>query len=279
MTAQHDLGAVSGLDGFQQQSPLDTTRVQAQLLLNQRAVRTRGRGARRGARAAVLDRAEGHRRHQRPADPARAAERRAAAAARHRVGPSGQWPRPMRRSAWRRRRSSRASRSRSAISGGRARSSASLLSAPSLLWMLGTAVSQVVFDGGRRAANVDFANEGYKAAQANYRRTVLNAFQQVQDGIVGLVGAGRRREAIAPAVVDAQRLAFACERPLFGRPRRLSRRDHRAAVAAHRASGRTCRSAASSGRRRSRWSKRWAAAGTRRSRPRANRMANRRAAG
>ncbi len=63
-----------------------------------------------------------------------------------------------------------------------------------------------MFDGGRRAANVDFANEGYKAAEANYRQTVLNAFEQVQDGIVGLSvldGAAKQSHA---AVNDAQRL-------------------------------------------------------------------------
>jgi outer membrane protein TolC len=66
--------------------------------------------------------------------------------------------------------------------------------------------SQVIFDGGRRSAAVDFANEGYVAAVANYRQTVLGAFQQVQDGIVGLSvldGAAKQSHA---AVVDAQRL-------------------------------------------------------------------------
>ncbi len=37
VTAEHDLGSVSGLDVLQQKSLLDSTRVQAQLLLNQRA--------------------------------------------------------------------------------------------------------------------------------------------------------------------------------------------------------------------------------------------------
>ena len=134
---------------------------------------------------------------------------------------------------------------------------ASLLSAPSLLWMLGTTVGQVVFDGGRRAANVDFANEGYKAAEANYRQTVLNAFQQVQDGIVGLSVLDGAAKQSHSAVVD---LATSTPSLVPSRSSRCSR-----------ASGRTCRSAASSGHCRLRWSRRWAAAGTRRSRPRANR--------
>ena len=116
---------------------------------------------------------------------------------------------------------------------------ASLLSAPSLLWMLGTTVGQVIFDGGRRAANVDFANEGYKAAEANYRQTVLNAFQQVQDGIVGLSvldGAAKQSHA---AVNDAQRLLSLANDRYSGGLVAYPRRDHRAAVAAHeRAAGR-----------------------------------------
>jgi outer membrane protein TolC len=83
---------------------------------------------------------------------------------------------------------------------------ADLLSAPSLMWTLGAAFSQVVFDGGRRSANVKFASEGYQAAQANYRQTVLTAFQQVQDGVTGLSvldGASRQSR---DAVADAQRL-------------------------------------------------------------------------
>jgi multidrug efflux system outer membrane protein len=83
---------------------------------------------------------------------------------------------------------------------------ASLLSAPSLMWTLGATVSQVLFDGGRRAANVKYASEGYRATEANYRQTVLNAFQQVQDGITGLSvldGAARQSQ---EAVGDARRL-------------------------------------------------------------------------
>jgi multidrug efflux system outer membrane protein len=74
------------------------------------------------------------------------------------------------------------------------------------MWTLGAAVSQVVFDGGRRSANVKFASEGYQQAEANYRQTVLTAFQQVQDGVTGLSvldGASRQSH---QAVVDAQSL-------------------------------------------------------------------------
>ena len=117
---------------------------------------------------------------------------------------------------------------------------ANLLSAPSLLWMLGTTVGQVVFDGGRRAANVDFANEGYKAAEANYRQTVLNAFEQVQDGIVGLSVLDDAAKESHAAVNRFAAPAVARERSLLGRTRRVSRRHYRTAIAAaKRTPGRT----------------------------------------
>jgi outer membrane protein TolC len=83
---------------------------------------------------------------------------------------------------------------------------ASLLSAPTLMWTLGATVGQVIFDGGRRAANVDFASAGYQAAEANYRQTVLNAFQQVQDGVTGLSVLDAAAKESQEAVTDARRL-------------------------------------------------------------------------
>jgi outer membrane protein TolC len=83
---------------------------------------------------------------------------------------------------------------------------ASLLSAPTLMWTLGASLGQVVFDGGRRAANVDFASEGYLATEATYRQTVLNAFQQVQDGVTGLSVLDAASKESQEAVTDARRL-------------------------------------------------------------------------
>jgi outer membrane protein, multidrug efflux system len=83
---------------------------------------------------------------------------------------------------------------------------ADLLSAPSLLWTIGGTVGQVIFDGGRRAANVKFASEGYQAAEASYRQTVLNAFQQVQDGVTGLSVLDNASKQSHAAVEDAQKL-------------------------------------------------------------------------
>ena len=45
---------------------------------------------------------------------------------------------------------------------------------------------QPVFDAGRIRAGVDFAKGGYDLTVANYRRTVLVAMQEAEDGITGL---------------------------------------------------------------------------------------------
>jgi NodT family efflux transporter outer membrane factor (OMF) lipoprotein len=69
--------------------------------------------------------------------------------------------------------------------GGDSRSFPTLFDGPSLLWSLGVSVLQPVFDAGRTDANVAIAQAGYQAATQNYRRAVLVAMQEVQDGISG----------------------------------------------------------------------------------------------
>lgn len=61
-----------------------------------------------------------------------------------------------------------------------------LFNASSSLWSLGVAATQVVFDGGRIRARVAYAEAGYQGAAAGYRQTVLNAMQEVQDGVSSL---------------------------------------------------------------------------------------------
>jgi NodT family efflux transporter outer membrane factor (OMF) lipoprotein len=60
---------------------------------------------------------------------------------------------------------------------------AKLFSAPSLLWTLGMAATQTLFDGGRINAAVAGAQGAYQQTAANYRQTVLVAFQEVQDSL------------------------------------------------------------------------------------------------
>jgi len=63
---------------------------------------------------------------------------------------------------------------------------ASLFSAPSALWAIGAQLAQPIFSAGRLDANVEFARASYDGTVANYRRVVLTAMQEVEDGITGL---------------------------------------------------------------------------------------------
>jgi outer membrane protein TolC len=65
-------------------------------------------------------------------------------------------------------------------------SPASWFNWPSLLWAVGTSVSETVFDGGRRDAKTDAARADYDAAIADYRQSTLTAFQQVEDNLTTL---------------------------------------------------------------------------------------------
>jgi outer membrane protein, multidrug efflux system len=203
-TARHDLGATSGLDVAQQQALLDTTLTQVDVLRRQRdqfehAVATLvGRPApafalapETGPRAApavplglpsdVLER--------RP-DVASAERAMAAANAQIGVARAAFYP----------------SISLAPSLGADSRELARLFDAPSLLWSLGVAVTQPLFDAGRTAANVASARAGYEAAAANYRRVVLTAFQEVQDGISGSAALDRALEQARLAVASAERV-------------------------------------------------------------------------
>lgn len=54
---------------------------------------------------------------------------------------------------------------------------------PSRFWSVGPTVSQVVFDGGLYRAQLHQYEAIYNADVANYRQTVLTAFQQVEDAL------------------------------------------------------------------------------------------------
>ncbi|MBC7378282.1 MAG: TolC family protein [Burkholderiaceae bacterium] len=59
-----------------------------------------------------------------------------------------------------------------------------LFSASSLVWALGPSAAQTLFSGGLRGAQVDSARAGFDRAVANYRQTVLTAFQDVENQLV-----------------------------------------------------------------------------------------------
>jgi NodT family efflux transporter outer membrane factor (OMF) lipoprotein len=54
------------------------------------------------------------------------------------------------------------------------------------LWSVGTSLAQTIFDGGSRRATVQQAQAGYNVTVANYRQTVLTAFQQVEDNLASV---------------------------------------------------------------------------------------------
>lgn len=82
---------------------------------------------------------------------------------------------------------------------------AKLISASTGFWALGANVAETVLSGGRRKAQVDFAKSGYGASVANYRQTVLTAFQEVEDSLSGLNVLAQAAETQQMAVDASQR--------------------------------------------------------------------------
>jgi NodT family efflux transporter outer membrane factor (OMF) lipoprotein len=80
-----------------------------------------------------------------------------------------------------------------------------LLSWPSRAWAVGASLTEVLFDGGKRHANVVIARANYDATVAAYRQTVLTAFQQVETSLAETQGLAREVEQQRTAVALAQR--------------------------------------------------------------------------
>jgi outer membrane protein, multidrug efflux system len=80
-----------------------------------------------------------------------------------------------------------------------------LLNAPSLFWSLGADALQPIFEGGRNRANLAAARAAYEQSVANYRQSVLTAFQEVEDGISNLSTLSQALTTQSAAVEDARR--------------------------------------------------------------------------
>jgi NodT family efflux transporter outer membrane factor (OMF) lipoprotein len=81
-----------------------------------------------------------------------------------------------------------------------------LFSAASNLWSFGISATQTLFDAGRLQANTEFARSGYRAAVANYRQSVLTAMQEAEDGMTGYANLARAASEAGSAVKSAQRV-------------------------------------------------------------------------
>jgi multidrug efflux system outer membrane protein len=80
-----------------------------------------------------------------------------------------------------------------------------LFNAPSLFWSLGADALQPIFEGGRNRANLAAARAAYDQSVANYRQSVLTAFQEVEDGISNLSTLSLALSTQSAAVEDARR--------------------------------------------------------------------------
>jgi multidrug efflux system outer membrane protein len=80
-----------------------------------------------------------------------------------------------------------------------------LFNAPSLFWSIGADALEPLLQGGRNRANLAAAQAAYEQSVANYRQSVLTAFQEVEDGISNLSTLSQALSTQAAAVNDAKR--------------------------------------------------------------------------
>jgi NodT family efflux transporter outer membrane factor (OMF) lipoprotein len=76
---------------------------------------------------------------------------------------------------------------------------------PSALWTLGASAAETLLDAGRRHAVKQQAIAAYEQNAANYRETVLQSFQDVEDNLSALRMLDRESRQQAKAVADADR--------------------------------------------------------------------------
>ncbi len=204
VAARHDAGAASGLDLAQQQSQLDTTITQIDLLRVQRAQYEHALAALVGAAApGFAISAELAKLNVPPVPvgvpsdllqrrPDIAAAERAMAAANAQIGVAKAAFFP--------------AVSLGSTYGRESNELSALFQAASSAWSLGLSASQSLIDFGQRRANVDYAQAGYRATVDAYRGAVLTAMQEVEDGMTGLANLERAAAEAAAAVHSAQRV-------------------------------------------------------------------------
>ncbi len=96
-------------------------------------------------------------------------------------------------------------------------SGSSWLTWPSRIWSVGPSISELVYDGGLRRATVEQYRAQYDQTVANYRNTVLTAFQQVEDNLSALRILSQEIQEQDTAIASAQRsLTLATDRYRLG---------------------------------------------------------------
>ena len=202
---RHEGGVANGLEVAQQQALLDATATQLQLVLQQRAQYEHAIAVLTGKPASSFSLAEAPFNITPPAIPSgipsEILERRPDVATSER------------RMAYENAQVGLATAAfypHITLSGGggwQSRDIATLVSAPSAMWAIGGDVLQPIFNGGRNRANLALSRAAYDESVANYREFVLEAFQQVEDGLSGLTMLDRAAKTQQTAV-DASRSAL-----------------------------------------------------------------------
>ena len=80
-----------------------------------------------------------------------------------------------------------------------------LLTWPARFWTIGPQLAQILFDAGKRTAQVAQAQASYDATAAAYREAVLTAIQQVEDNLSALRVLEQESAVTAEAVASAER--------------------------------------------------------------------------
>ncbi|PYP91765.1 MAG: RND transporter [Candidatus Angelobacter sp. Gp1-AA117] len=200
---RHQGGIASGLDVSQQETLLESTRTQATLLRRQRAQFEHAMAALVGTPASSFSVPAKPLDTQLPAIPtgvpSDVLERRPDIATAERQMASQNAQIGVAKSAF------FPSIGLSTAGGFQSSSFTHILNLSSGFWAVGADVAETVLSGGRRRAQVDFAQSAYGASVANYRQTVLGAFQEVEDNLSGLSVLGQAADTQQRAVDAAQR--------------------------------------------------------------------------
>jgi NodT family efflux transporter outer membrane factor (OMF) lipoprotein len=91
------------------------------------------------------------------------------------------------------------------MSGGTQSTSLDLLNFQNSLWSVGPGVTAPIFDGGQRQAQLDAARAQFSAAAADYKGSVLSAYQEVEDALASIKWLRIEGAALSQAATAAQR--------------------------------------------------------------------------